>query len=182
MVIRRQLRVTPFHLVSIPGIVMMASTPGFAMVYLTVEQAQQLIFPEETFTYAPLALSEQQLEAVHNKSGVPVRRKEEKIWQTSRGGYLIVDEVIGKHELITYAVGIDPDGSVRQVEILEYREAYGSEVRQRKWRKQFVGKTAGSPLKLKEDIKNITGATLSCRHVTDGVKRLLSLYELVLKK
>ena len=36
-------------------------------------------------------------------------------------------------------------------------------------------------LKLDEDIQNISGATLSCRHLTDGVKRLLALYDLVLK-
>ena len=36
-------------------------------------------------------------------------------------------------------------------------------------------------LKLDADIKNISGATISCRHVTDGVKRLLALHDLVLK-
>jgi hypothetical protein len=36
-------------------------------------------------------------------------------------------------------------------------------------------------LKLDSDIKNISGATLSCRHITDGVKRLLSFYEIALK-
>ena len=29
-------------------------------------------------------------------------------------------------------------------------------------------------------LSNISGATLSCRHVTDGVKRLLATYALVL--
>jgi Na+-translocating ferredoxin:NAD+ oxidoreductase RnfG subunit len=45
-----------------------------------------------------------------------------------------------------------------------------------------VGKTSQSPLKLDRDIKNISGATLSCRHVTDGVKRLLAFYEVALKR
>ena len=48
--------------------------------------------------------------------------------------------------------------------------------------RQFVGKTSQSPLKLDRDIKNISGATLSCRHVTDGVKRLLAFYEIALKR
>ena len=93
-----------------------------------------------------------------------------------------MDEVIGKHEFIVFAVGINPDGAVRQIEILSYREAYGFEVRQKKWRRQFVGKTSASPLELKQDIRNISGATLSCRHVTEGVKRTLALYEVVIKK
>jgi FMN-binding protein len=42
---------------------------------------------------------------------------------------------------------------------------------------QFVGKTASAPLKLDADIRNISGATLSSRHVTEGVRRLLATYE-----
>ena len=50
------------------------------------------------------------------------------------------------------------------------------------WRRQFAGKTARDPLKLDQDIRNISGATLSCRHVTDGIKRLLGFYESDLKQ
>ena len=98
------------------------------------------------------------------------------------GGWFIVDKVIGKHELITYAVGVDADGSVRSIEILEYLESYGGQIRYADWRRQFAGKTAADPLKLEQDIRNISGATLSCRHVTEGVKRLLALHEIVLKQ
>ncbi len=37
-------------------------------------------------------------------------------------------------------------------------------------------------LKLTEDIQNISGATLSSKHITDGVRRLLATYDLVLAK
>ncbi len=89
--------------------------------------------------------------------------------------------MLGKHEFITYAVALTPDGAVKRIEILEYRETYGGEVRNGNWRQQFVGKRFGSQLKLGGDIKNISGATLSSRHITDGVRRLLATYELVLK-
>ena len=48
--------------------------------------------------------------------------------------------MIGKHEHIKYAIGIDVDGAVREIEIMEYTESYGYEVRNESWRKQFVGK------------------------------------------
>jgi Na+-transporting NADH:ubiquinone oxidoreductase subunit NqrC len=70
---------------------------------------------------------------------------------------------------------------VRGIEILEYRESYGHEVRMAAWRKQFAGKSIADPLQLDQDIRNISGATLSCRHVTAGVKRLLALHEIALK-
>jgi hypothetical protein len=49
------------------------------------------------------------------------------------------------------------------------------------WRKQFNGKTAADPIKLNQDIQNIGGATLSCKHITDGVKRVAVLYDIALK-
>jgi Na+-transporting NADH:ubiquinone oxidoreductase subunit NqrC len=63
---------------------------------------------------------------------------------------------------------------------LSYRETYGYQVRNAEWRRLFAGKTLADPFKLDQDIPNISGATLSCRNVTNGVKRLLALQELVL--
>lgn len=182
MSILRQFKAFPFHLVSVPGIVMVVTTPGFAAVYLTVEQAQQVIFPGQSFTVISVLLSEEEQRTIKEKLGVPMSFMKQKIWRSENGSYFFMDQVIGKHELITYAVGINPDGSIRQIEIMDYREAYGQEIRQKRWRRQFIGKTTTSPLELNDDIKNISGATLSCRHVTEGVKRLLSFYEYKFKK
>jgi Na+-translocating ferredoxin:NAD+ oxidoreductase RnfG subunit len=93
----------------------------------------------------------------------------------------MVDQVLGKHEYITYALGLNASGSVKQIEILDYRETYGYQVRDPSWREQFVGKTVNAPLKLEGDIRNISGATLSSRHITEGVKRLLATYEIALR-
>jgi len=73
-------------------------------------------------------------------------------------------------------VSIDPGGRIRRVDILQYRESYGGEVRSPSWLAQFVGKTSTSPLKVGSDIRNISGATLSSLHVTEGVKRVLAAY------
>jgi len=133
-----------------------------ATTYLTIAQAQQALFPGASFTEIGL-------------------QRRERVWRTSRGGWLIVDAVLGKHELITYAVALDAQGGVAAVEILEYREAHGGEIRDPRWRAQFAGKSARDPLELDRDVRNISGATLSCRHVTDGIKRLLALYETELR-
>ena len=154
---------------------------GHAMVYLSVEQAQQAIFPGASFTAATVKLSAEQRKAIEAASGVRQRSDEVRAWRVSGGGWLIVDEVIGKHEFITAAVGITSGGAVKGVEIMEYRETYGGQVREAKWRAQFVGKTKAAPLKLDSDIKNISGATLSSRHITEGVKRWLALHDIVLR-
>lgn len=160
---------------------LVGSTSGYAADYLTVPQAQQALLPGVTLSPAPVRLSPEQRRAIEARSGVRVRSAGMQAWRGADGSWFFADEVLGKHEFITYACALDPRGAVVGVEILSYRETYGGEIRRPAWRQQFAGKTAASPLKLDADIQNISGATLSCRHVTDGVKRLLATYELVLK-
>jgi Na+-translocating ferredoxin:NAD+ oxidoreductase RnfG subunit len=162
-----------------------ASVQCIAAQYMTTEQAQALIFSSaKEFVAAPVSLTPDQIARIERQSGIPIRSVQQPVWQARIDGKLvgwfIVDQVVGKHELITYAVGINPDGTLRQFQILEYKEAYGYQVRNLNWRDQFVGKTATDKLELGVDILNISDATMSCRHITEGIKRLLALYQVVL--
>ena len=154
---------------------------SYGATYLTVEQAQQAIFPGEKLSQSFINLTNQQVQEIERRSDTNVRRKQVQLWKSANGGFFIVDEVVGKHEYITFAAGLNPDGTVKQIEIMTYRESYGYEIRNADWRAQFVGKNSSAPLKLDKDIKNISGATLSCRHITEGVKRILATYEVALK-
>ena len=135
------------------------ASPAYAMEYLSIEEAQKQAFPSAT-----------QFAEVQ-----PGR-----IWKAEAGGrvagYFIFDRVVGKHLYIDYAVALTPAGAVHRVEILQYRESYGGEIRSPSWLAQFVGKTNANPLKINGDIRNIAGATLSSTHVTEGVKRILAAY------
>lgn len=143
---------------SVPAATVAAVLPAYAYQYATIGQAQQQAFPGARF------------EEIHPQ----------RIWRAVSGGgvagYFFVDHVIGKHLYIDYTVAVGADGRVRRVEILTYRESYGYEVADSSWLAQFVGKSAGSSLTPGQDIRNISGATLSCRHVTEGVKRILAYY------
>jgi len=165
---------------------LVAPAPAYAAEYLTVPQAQQLLFAEaDRFVDAAVELSDDQRKAIEDKSGVRQRWKKQAVWRAEKAGQLlgwfIVDEVVGKHEFITYAAGLTPDGKVRGIEILVYRETHGYQVRNPDWRHHFEGKTLADPFKLEQDIPNIAGATLSCKNVTNGVKRLLALQQVVLR-
>lgn len=157
------------------------STASWSNVYFSTEQAQQVIFADGKFTPVNLMLSSEQRNTLRSRSGVYEPFQENRVWAVEGRGFFIIDQVVGKHEMITYAVGLNVDGSVKQLEILEYKETYGHEVRDVVWRKQFVGKTLAAPVKLNKDIVNITGATLSSKHLTDGVRRVLTVYDLLLK-
>lgn len=156
--------------------------PVHAATYLSVEQAQKEFFPTaDRFESRDAKFTDSEKELIEKRSGSKVRLPEQKAWRAWKGstplGYFFTDEVYGKHEFITYAVAIDPAGLVSHVQILEYKESYGSEVRNPGWLKQFLGKGASAPLALGKDVVNISGATLSCKHVTDGVRRVLATYE-----
>ena len=144
-------------------------------------QAQVLLFPGDKLTPVVVTLTSDQKKAIASASGVRVRNDTVQAWRAGSGGWLIIDNVIGKHEFIDFAVAIKADGSVKGVEIMTYRESYGGEVKNPKWRAQFSGKSTAAPVKIDADIKNISGATLSSVHITEGVRRLLHTWSLVLK-
>lgn len=156
--------------------------PAHAATYFTVAQAQAAMFPGAKFQASPLQLTAEDRAALLAASGVHEPFDGSGVWQVSTGGWFITDAVVGKHEKIRYAVGLDAGGKVVGIEILEYNETYGYQVRDVAWRKQFVGKTARDPVRLNKDIRNVSGATLSCKHVTDGVHRVLALYERRLRR
>lgn len=153
--------------------------------YLTVAQAQKLLFPDATvFLEAAINLSDEQRDQIKKIAGVRQRTAVQQNWRAEQDGklqgYFLIDEVIGKHEFITYATAISPDGKVLGIEILSYRETHGGQIRKPEWRAHFSGKTLNDQFKLNKDIPNISGATLSCRNVTDGVKRLLAIHKIAL--
>jgi Na+-translocating ferredoxin:NAD+ oxidoreductase RnfG subunit len=164
----------------------MAPTAALAVDYMTPQQAQQAIFPQaDRFVQREVKLDASQMQQIGQRLGVPARSARWQLMEAMQGnkplGWIVFDNVVGKFELITYAVGIAADGKVKQIEILSYRESHGAEVRLPAWRSQFAGKSTQAPLQVGKDIANISGATLSCTHVTDGVRRIVGVIDLALQ-
>ncbi len=158
------------------------AVPAHSTQYLGLEQAQNLAFPSATrFVEAHVIFQPSDVAAIERRSGEKVRTRGQQVWRAFIEdrfvGFFIIDYVIGKHLVIDYAVALEPDGRVRRVEIMEYRESYGGEINSRSWLEQFVGKTSHDPLTVDRDIRNISGATLSSHHVTEGIRRVLAFYE-----
>lgn len=164
----------------------LSSPHALAETYFNTEQAQKALFPEATaFELIAIQLTDADRAALGKVAKTRTPLPEKTLWRAKKGaetiGTFAIDDVYGKHEFITYAVALKPDGSVRGLEVMVYRETYGGQIRDAKWRAQFVGKTHGATLALDQDIVNISGATMSCLHVAEGVKRLLALHAMVLK-
>ncbi|MBS0579558.1 MAG: FMN-binding protein [Proteobacteria bacterium] len=154
--------------------------------YLSVEGAQQALFPQaDRFTEVAFALSAPQKEKLAALAGEQPPHRSLRAFRALRGtetlGYLFIDEVVGKEDFITYAASIDAQGRLGTPEIMSYRESHGGEIRNEAWRHQFAGRDSLSQLRVRTDIKNIAGATLSCSHVTQGVRWLMALWQVALK-
>jgi Na+-translocating ferredoxin:NAD+ oxidoreductase RnfG subunit len=151
-----------------------------AAVYATAEQAQRDLFPDASaFEAIAVNLSEAQSQEVARLAGPQAGHGALHVWTALQGttvlGHVFVDEVIGREDFITYAVGIRADGQLLPVRVLEYRESHGGEIRNPRWLAQFAGRSTVQQLRFGTDIKNIAGATLSSEHVTAGVRRILAI-------
>lgn len=155
---------------------------GSIEVYLTEEQALKLLFPKSQQVRAEeLRLAPEQKARIQERIGWKFPEESFRAFKAESSGkvdgYAVIQETIGKHRPITYLVGVTPDGRVSDIEILVYRESKGSEVRMKRFNSQYEGKTPLDPIRINKDIINITGATMSVRSVSAGVKRALVLVD-----
>ena len=91
-------------------------------------------------------------------------------------GGMLIDNIIGKSFPITFMTVLNTDGTVREVEIMVYREPQGWEVKYKTFRSQFYGKDSSSDPR---EIMSISGATLSVRSVKKGVYKALAAYKIL---
>lgn len=178
------------HRFSIPALALAALLPAPIVVaadYLTVDEAQRAVFPDAD-GFQEIVIAQQtpsQLKELLAQAGPQPAHGTIRIWRATQNGRLLghvfLDEVIGRQNLITYAVGIGADGELRNLEILAYRESHGGEIRNPAWRAQFDHRTALDQVRFRTDIKNISGATLSSEHVTEGIRWLMALWQAALR-
>lgn len=152
-------------------------------IYLSAADAPAAVFPDaDRFERREEASTSALRESVQARLG----EIKPSIWEPSysiatafrgneRLGQAVIVEEIGKHRAITFVVGVEPQGGVAGVAVMAYREAYGGEVRSRRFLDQYRGKHASDPLMPSSDIRNITGATLSARAIGRGVKKAIAV-------
>ena len=155
--------------------------PAWTAVFMDADQALQVLMPlADRCVPLNLNLNAELLSQLAQLTGHRVPKHfSPKAWQALRQGqplgWVLTDRVIGKYDLIDYATAFDPQGIQLGLEIMAYRESHGGEVRQSAWRQQFKGKKGPQSMRFGDDIRNISGATLSCQHVTEGMQRLSAL-------
>jgi hypothetical protein len=155
---------------------------SMAEVYLTEEEALKLMFPKSTrIKKELLRVPTDKKMTIEERIGWKFPEDSFDVYIGETGsqidGYALIQNTIGKHKPMTYMVGVDHTGHVLNVELLVFREARGSEVRTKRFNVQYEGKTVLDPVRINKDIINISGATMSVRSMTAGIKRVLVLID-----
>lgn len=150
-------------------------------VYLTKKQAFEIAFPgADKVDREKKWLTEEQKIAIGELCLQKIKTNRMTFYVGKRNGvpigYALIDHEIGKSFPITFMVVLNVDGTVRNVEIMVYREPRGWEVRYPSFMNQFTGKTADTDYR---DINSITGATLSVRAMVKGVSRATAAYKVL---
>ena len=151
---------------------------------IPVDQALRQIYPKATgFEREAFVLTADQIKAVEEKSGVTfgmdhsaniqmyVARENDRVL-----GYAFEDIIIGKWGPIHYLAGLGPNGDVLEVVVLDYQEIRGRPIAKKRFLRQYKDKSIRDPVRLRNDIDGITGATISSRSMTDGVRKLLYVF------
>jgi Na+-translocating ferredoxin:NAD+ oxidoreductase RnfG subunit len=155
---------------------------GQEEVFLTEDKAARLMFPKsETISQEIIQLTPDKKRTIEERIGWHFPETDF-VAYTGKSkdridGYAVVQNTIGKHKPMTYMVGVDANGEVTNIEVLVYRESKGSEVRTKRFNAQYEGKTLGDPIRINKDIINISGATMSVRSLSAGVKRTLVMVD-----
>jgi len=151
-------------------------------VFMTEEDAVKIMLPKsERIRKEVIRLSQEKKDVIEQRIGWKFPEESFELYIGETGdmidGYAMVHNTIGKHKHMTYMVGVDNRGTCTDVELLVFREAKGSEVGRKRFNAQYEGKTVSDPIRINRDIINISGATMSVRSISAGVKRVLVLVD-----
>jgi len=173
----------PIAVVVIAVVLLVRAGAAQEGIFLTEEQAPAAVFPDaDGFARHVVPATPALRDEMRRQLGsaAPSVWEEQYVtFKASHGeaalGYAIIVDEIGKHRPITFVVGVRPDGTVNDVAVMAYREAYGGEVKAKRFLTQYRGKREADPLQTSGDIKNIAGATLSVDAASRAVKKALAV-------
>ncbi len=147
------------------------------------EQALSQIYPGSQVEVKNIVLTKEQQEQIQKSSGVKMDTRLTFWYIVKRGGQVVaygyadVHRVRTHPELVLYT--ITPDGKIDVVEVLAFHEPL-EYMPEEQWLKLFAGKhLQRDPIRLKKDIPNMTGATLTARAITDNARKVLAMWQVL---
>lgn len=148
-------------------------------VFLTIEEALDLVFPDVEVTKSTIYLTEEQRVAAAKRGAVDIDGRVIYHWVATKDDAVVGEAYVDVHRVRTLRETLmfvlDPEGKIERLEMLSFGEPedyippgafYG----------QFIGLGQGDRVTLKGDIRGVTGATLTARATTQAARRVLAIH------
>jgi len=127
-----------------------------------------------------------QLDRVEKATGLKQKSSLFAYYEATRDGKVearaLISSSQGKHGLIRFMVVLEPDHTVRNVRVLAHREQWGEGIVKKKFLAQYIGKGSQDKIRLNADIQGITGATISSRAMSTGVRNAVRKISIILEE
>lgn len=157
-----------------------------AKVFYAKEEALRVAFPEaEVIDKQTFFLTDDQKKQVETLAGTRLDSKLVTIYMGKRGQKLLGYAMIDVHTVRTLPeavmVVLSPEGRVASTLILAFYEPLEYLPNER-WLKQFDQAGLTPDLRVGGRIAGITGATLTARAMSESVRKILALYQVLIAK
>lgn len=166
------------------ALALLIATATHAQVFCTQTEALARAFPNaQKIQRRTLFLSEEQVQTIAKLAQTPVESKLVTYYvdSTAAGptGFAFFDKGMVRTKEEVLMIVLNPDGSVRTVEMLAFYEPLDY-LPPPRWLKLFQTKFLNDNLWPNRDIHAITGATLSVRAATFSVRKILATYQIAI--
>jgi len=161
------------------------SSNSYARVFISKDEALKLAFPDsDTIEKQSLFLSKTDVESIEKLGRSKLNSRLFLFYVGKKNGeaigYAAIDTHIVRTKSQTIIVVINPDGSLKYTEILAFFEPLEYKPTE-SWIDLFKDKKITNGIKIGYDIPNISGATLSSNGTANAVKKILAVFEIVVK-
>jgi Na+-translocating ferredoxin:NAD+ oxidoreductase RnfG subunit len=161
------------------------STHSGGKVFLTVDEALRLTYPDCEFERQTVYLTDEQKQRAKELARVDITHGIARPYVVTKKGKLVGTAYFDTHKVRTkrqtVMIAVDARGKIRRVELLAFAEPEDY-IPRGKWYGQFKGKKLDDGLNLKRDIKGVTGATMTARATMSAVRSSLAIHEVLFGK
>lgn len=160
------------------------STAAQSKVFMKRDEALELAFPgADRIDKREIFLTEKQAQEIESLSRSRLSTRIYIVYEGFNGdtslGYAIIDTHNLRTKTETVMFVINPDGTLRQAEILAFFEP-PEYMPGKNWIALFYGKSIRDSLKPGKDIPNITGATITSTSLAQTIRQVLAIVRVAL--
>jgi Na+-translocating ferredoxin:NAD+ oxidoreductase RnfG subunit len=157
---------------------------SYAGLLIKPEQVLKEEFVDAVISKKNILLNKSQVKKIQNLSKSKLHSSIITTYLVQKDGKVLAYGIIHIHKVRTKKETVlfilSPDCKIQDIEIIAFYEP-PEYMPNKKWLETFKGKSSKDELRLKRDVPNITGATLSSKAITLSSKQVISICEVVFK-